>query len=75
MTKRIKIQCWNCPKVYSIPLETVDQKEIIVSCPHCKAESVVDLRPYSDITDALFRDNGNDATPLEGENIFPAQKP
>lgn len=74
MTKRLKIQCWNCPRVYSLSLEIADQKEIIVSCPYCKVESIVDLRPYPDTTEVVYRDSGNAEKPLDEENILPAQK-
>ena len=46
MNKRLKLQCWNCPKTYFEILEITDQQEVIVKCPYCRAEAVVDLRPY-----------------------------
>ena len=46
MKKRYEFQCWNCPKVYFQSLEISDQKKLIVTCPYCDAEAVVDLRPY-----------------------------
>ena len=44
--KRFRFQCWNCPKVYSLIIEITDQEELIVTCPYCRAEAIVDLRPY-----------------------------
>ena len=46
MSKRLKLQCWNCPKTYFETLEITSQQEVIVRCPYCNAEAVVNLRPY-----------------------------
>lgn len=45
MSKRLKIQCWNCPKTYFESLDTT-QEELIVKCPYCSAQAKVSLRPY-----------------------------
>ena len=58
--KRITLQCWNCPKTYFYPVEITDQQEIIVRCPYCNAEAMVDLRPYSK--------NPKIVTVIRGEN-------
>jgi DNA-directed RNA polymerase subunit RPC12/RpoP len=46
MSKKLKLQCWNCPKTYFATLDITDQQEVIVRCPYCKAEAVVNLKPY-----------------------------
>lgn len=46
MIETLKFQCWNCPRVYSQEVEITKQQELIVSCPFCGAEAVVDFRPY-----------------------------
>jgi hypothetical protein len=46
MNKRLKLQCWNCPKAFFSPVEITVEQEIIVSCPYCRAEAVVNLKPY-----------------------------
>ncbi len=45
MSKRLKIQCWNCPKTYFENLDTT-QEELIVQCPYCNTRGKVSLRPY-----------------------------
>ncbi len=45
MSKRLKIQCWNCPKTYFENLDTT-QEELIVKCPYCGIRGKVNLRPY-----------------------------
>ena len=55
MVEPYEFQCWNCPEVYSKVLEITDQQEIIVACPYCRAEAVVDLRPYQKKTKTVFR--------------------
>ena len=87
MTKRFKFQCWNCPKVYSQSLEITDQQEkIIVSCPYCRAEAVVDLRPYGNNNmetvlrkiKTVSRGENNDKQDDDGiqlPDVFPTEKP
>ena len=55
MNKRLKLQCWNCPKTYFETLEIIDQQEVIVRCPYCRAEAVVDLKPYRKKTVTVYR--------------------
>jgi DNA-directed RNA polymerase subunit RPC12/RpoP len=45
MNKRLKIQCWNCPRPYFESIDTT-QEELIVKCPYCGAQGKVNLRPY-----------------------------
>ena len=46
MNKKLKFQCWNCPKIYNVSCEITKEQKLFVQCPYCKAEGVVDLRPY-----------------------------
>lgn len=45
MSKRLKIQCWNCPKSYFESIDT-SQDELIVQCPYCNKMGKISLRPY-----------------------------
>lgn len=71
MAKRYKFQCWNCPKVYFQSLEITDQQEIIVSCPYCKAEAVVDLRPYRKKIVSVMR---GDDEQIKLPDVLPTKK-
>jgi hypothetical protein len=79
MTKRFKFQCWSCPKVYFQALEITDQQELIVACPYCRAEAVVNLQPYDKKPKTLLkREKGNETPSQEGfqfPEIFPTRKP
>jgi DNA-directed RNA polymerase subunit RPC12/RpoP len=79
MVKRYKFQCWNCPKVYFQSLEITDQQEIIVACPYCRSEAVVNLRPYRKKTRTVFRREEDSDRESEEEfqspEIFPTRKP
>lgn len=82
MNKTLKFQCWNCPKVYFQSLEITDQQEIIIACPYCKAEAVVNLRPYYKRLKTVLKREEDDQTHLEeGEagfqfpEVFPTRKP
>ncbi len=46
MNKRVKLQCWNCPKTYFENLEIAGEQEIVVKCPYCGVKAVVTLKPY-----------------------------
>lgn len=46
MNQKLKFQCWNCPRTYSVDCEITNEKKLFVRCPYCQAEGVVDLRPY-----------------------------
>jgi hypothetical protein len=72
MTKLIKFQCWNCPKVYSRSMEITDQQEFIVSCPYCNAEAVVDLLRYRKKTISVMR--GDDDKQIKLPDILPTKK-
>lgn len=63
MSKRLKIQCWNCPKTYFESLDTT-QEELIVKCPYCNARGKVNLRPYrkQNKTATIYR---KEDTPIE----------
>jgi len=75
MAKRLKLQCWNCPNVYFYTLENASQQEIIVSCPFCKAEAVVDLRSApTSFWDVYKGDEDNDWPVDEDDVILPTKK-
>lgn len=66
-TKRLKLQCWNCPKTYFESLDVADKQEVTVTCPYCNAKAVINLRPYHkqaknvirEGSDAYFKDDTN----------------
>jgi NAD-dependent SIR2 family protein deacetylase len=70
MNKRLKLQCWNCPKTYFETLEITDQQEVIVKCPYCQAEAVVNLKPYRKQPKTVFRGENKD-TQSDEEFQFP----
>lgn len=71
MIKLYRFQCWSCPKVYSLSLEITDQQEVIVSCPYCNAEAVVDLRPYRKKIISLMR---GDDEQIKLPDVLPTKK-
>lgn len=46
MKKRQKFNCWNCHRNFSLFLEITDQQTLVVPCPFCAAECVVELEPH-----------------------------
>jgi hypothetical protein len=86
MTKRLQFQCWNCPETYYQDLATTtsivragDLKEqtLLVTCPYCGAEAVVELGPYHDRTKSVLRGEEDDpgAEEFQLPDILPTHKP
>lgn len=71
MSKRLKIQCWNCPKAYFENLDTT-QEEVIVQCPYCNVRGKVTLKPYrrQSSTSTIYRGENNH-TQSDEEFQFP----
>lgn len=38
MNKRLKIQCWNCLKIYFENLDIAGNQEVIVRYPYCETQ-------------------------------------
>jgi len=61
--QRPTFSCCNCERPFGETIKPDDQAELIVVCPYCYAECVVDLAPYHD----------HDSTPiLRSTNPAPA---
>lgn len=81
MSRRLKIQCWNCPKTYFETLDTT-QEELIVQCPFCNTRGKVSLRPYrkQNKTATIYR---KEDTPIQMQSneelqfpdVLPSRKP
>ena len=56
MKKRLKFECWNCGETYSLLRDLNGWPKIIVECPYCETEAVVDLAPARDAIVHVFQD-------------------
>lgn len=74
MAKHLKLQCWNCPKVYFYSLDDAGQQEVVVSCPYCRADGILDLRPYPDMDRMVYRRGESESSPLDDDDILPTRK-
>jgi len=79
MQKRQEFICWNCKRTYSLFIEITDQQRLIVACPYCLQEGIVDLDPYrKDVKDALRsadKKAGESKKDLILPDILPTLKP
>lgn len=80
MKKKLKLQCWNCPKTYFENLEIADEQEFIVKCPYCGARAVVTLRPYrKQLKNAIIYRGENEDTYSDEDfqipDVVPTRKP
>ena len=55
MKERLKFLCWNCDREYSMTREIAGKPELIVACPFCEKEAVVDLAPYRTKVTPVYR--------------------
>lgn len=77
MKKRFTFKCWSCSRKYTIFREITKDQEVIVACPYCHAEAVVDLSPYPR-KKAVLRGEGNTVQEIEEldlPEILPTRKP
>lgn len=79
MKKRFTFKCWNCPKKYTIFREITKDQEVIVACPFCHAEGIVDLSPYPKKKEIIaLRGEGDTEQEIEEldlPDVLPTQKP
>jgi hypothetical protein len=81
MIKHYKFRCWKCRRVYYESLEITNQQKVIVTCPYCWAEAVVNLESYyKELKTVLKRDGDNktDTSPqkeFQAPEIFPTLEP
>jgi hypothetical protein len=79
MKKRIKMQCWNCERVFSLLKELhVDEKpRLLVECPFCEQEAVVDLAPFRTEKVEHYKsgDTSEGAAGLALPEVLPTRKP
>lgn len=78
MNKRFTFKCWNCLRTYTLFREISWHLELIVACPYCNEEAVVDLTPFRKKTKAVVRDEETEQSfgiDLQLPDVLLAQKP
>ena len=46
MKKRFTFKCWSCERTYTLFKEITKEQVLIVPCPYCKADAIVELPLY-----------------------------
>lgn len=79
MEKRFDFKCWNCKKNYSLYIDISPEQTVIVACPYCGAEGVVDLQPFLKQKKSIFKSEaipgGEPEFELVLPDVLPTQKP
>ena len=79
MKQRLKYRCWNCERVFSLFLEIDEKPDILSECPYCNVDVFIELEPYRDKLQIVFRNRSSaDSEHLAGDafpEIIPTQKP
>lgn len=77
MEKRFTFTCWKCTRTYTLFKEITDQQQLIVSCPYCETEGVVNLLQYRQKTKPVWRGTGDEGAVLSDayEYLFPERIP
>ena len=73
MKKRFEFTCWNpdCKRNYTLFREINDDQKIIVSCPYCLVEGIVDPRLFKREVIPVLRGRDTEVQPVGYEYIFP----
>lgn len=75
MKKRYQFRCWHCERKYSFLCEVSETLKVIVVCPYCESEAVVDFSPYKRPIEIYKGDVPNALEVLDLPDILPTQKP
>lgn len=68
--KRIKLKCWHCGREYTLykELDVEEKPKLVVQCPFCEREGVVDLAPWRSELMDVYKGFEPDA-PSVGETL------
>ena len=79
MKKRLKFQCWNCQRPYSL-LRDIEEgnPQLSIACPFCGAAAIADLTPYRKPIDTIYRgassaNFASDESSFDLPDILPTQ--
>lgn len=77
MKKRFTFKCWNCKRKFSLFMEITEQQTLMVFCPFCDSECLVDLKPYPPKKVVLRGEGEAEQGSQERElpEVLPTQKP
>ena len=78
MKKRLTFACWHCQKEYTLLREPDGATRLLVQCPFCEKEAVVDLLPYrspTDIFKSIDTPQGNTGETLVLPAVLPTTEP
>ena len=79
MNKRLKFNCWNCSKTYTLFQEITNEQTLLVACPFCSSEAVADLKPFRKPKVSVFRGTEpakqNTDIELQLPETLPTQRP
>jgi DNA-directed RNA polymerase subunit RPC12/RpoP len=77
--KRFTFKCWNCDRKYTLLREITEEQTLMVACPYCNTEGVVDLDPFRKKVKPVMRGEekvGNDMLEeLDLPEVLPTHKP
>jgi DNA-directed RNA polymerase subunit RPC12/RpoP len=71
MKKRLKFECWNCDRVFSLLLETDEKPDLISECPYCAEQVIIELEPYRKKEKAVFMRQNGEKSGIQTTEVFP----
>jgi len=69
MKKRHTFVCWNCEETYTLMREFIAGQVLNVACPFCGEEGIVDLAPYSQATEIIYRQTAAQESSVPGVEL------
>ena len=79
--ERYTFKCWSCGRKYTLLREITEEQTLLVACPYCNQEAVVDLAPFrkkvKPVIKSVMRgeENGQDlGEELDLPDVLPTQQ-
>ena len=68
--RRLKFKCWHCERDYEMTRQDLGLVRLVVECPFCEHEAVVDLAPFRDESVSTFKSvDGEPQSNFESLNL------
>ena len=71
MMQRLRFECWNCQRDFSLFLETDEKPDLISECPYCASEVLIELDRYRQRQTSLFKSLNVPQPGATGASTFP----
>jgi DNA-directed RNA polymerase subunit RPC12/RpoP len=78
MNQRYTFKCWRCSKTYTLLRDITGQQTLVVACPYCNADAIVDMAPLGKKIKQVIKGAGQEqdlGEELVLPDVLPTAKP